>query len=385
MGSGGFFDGPDRQLVRFERFMQQELFGASLQLGAVPAQNPEGTLQGIGEQSMHRLIDFASGPVAKILCGQAVRLDPAQGHRCRPPALSPDRNPSREIGSVGVMSVRTILVPLDGSAGDRQGLDAAFQVAHHLGAHITALHVEIDPDEAMVGLAATGFYLSRSFRSALLRTNVAGEAAPRATFDRWRAEHHLASVDRPGYAHGGSARFVIDHGTNALRHHALTADLVVCLLSDEMPGGISPEFETALLDAGRPVLAVPVGEKASPDFSGPIAIAWNASREGFRAITSALPLLRCAREVIVLHAGDWHADKLQPMLDYLAWHGISARGNVVPGGEDQGQTLFDEAKRIGTELLVMGGYTHSRTRERLFGGVTERMLHQGDIPVWLSH
>jgi nucleotide-binding universal stress UspA family protein len=172
-----------------------------------------------------------------------------------------------------------------------------------------------------------------------------------------------------------------------LAHREIAARLqggsVMALGSDRQ--ALDAAFQAALLGAGRPVLAVPIGEKPMPDFSGPAAIAWNASREGLRAVASALPLLRCAREVVVLHAGDWQAGKLQPILDYLAWHGIAARGEAMPSGEDQGQTLLDEASRLGCELFVMGGYTHSRARERLFGDVTRSMLHQSDIPLWLSH
>jgi len=282
------------------------------------------------------------------------------------------------------MSIRTILVPLDGGPGDRSALDAAVQVARPLGGHITALHVEIGPDEAMVGLPATGFYLSDSFCAELERANVAGETVPRRVFEQWRAQHHLALVEGPGYVHGGSAAFVVDQGIDALCARALTADLVVCPLFSPEQGGPPPAFETALFDAGRPVLVVPRAA-AVRNFEGVITVAWSASREGFRALTAALPLIRGAREVVVLHAGDWQIADLQPIMDYLAWHGVSARGDVLPGGENPGQALLDAAKRLGTDLLVMGGYTHSRTRERIFGGVTRHMLHQSDVPLWLSH
>jgi len=283
------------------------------------------------------------------------------------------------------MSIRTILVPLGGGLGDRSALDAAVQVARPLGGHITALHVEIDPDEAMVGLPATGFYLSDSFCAELEQANVAGETVPRRVFEQWRAQHHLALVEGPGYVHSGSAAFVVDHGIDALRARALTADLVVCPLFSPEQGGPPAAFETALIDAGRPVLAVPGPDGPVRNLEGVITVAWSASREGFQALTAALPLIRGAREVVVLHAGDWQIADLQPIMDYLAWHGVSARGDVLPGGENPGQTLLDEAKRLGTDLLVMGGYTHSRTRERLFGGVTQHMLHRSDIPLLLSH
>lgn len=281
------------------------------------------------------------------------------------------------------MSIRTLLVPLDGGHGDRWSLDAAYAVARHFEAHITALHVEIDPEEAMAGVVASGIYSPTQYLDALERVNAAGETAPRATFDAWRHDRHVAITETPRYLHGVSARFMIERGVNTIRNRALLADLVVCPLFDddrENPAAL----EAALLDAGRPVLAVPAGNRSAPDFDL-IAVAWSASREGFRALTAALPLMRTARELVILHAGEWQPAKLAPIIDYLAWHGLSARGVVLPGGDNQGDTLLDEARRLGAKLLVMGGYTHSRARQRVFGGVTRHLLRHSDIPLWLSH
>jgi nucleotide-binding universal stress UspA family protein len=36
-------------------------------------------------------------------------------------------------------------------------------------------------------------------------------------------------------------------------------------------------------------------------------------------------------------------------------------------------------------LLVMGGYGHSRLRERVFGGFTQRILRGAEIPVLMAH
>jgi nucleotide-binding universal stress UspA family protein len=36
-------------------------------------------------------------------------------------------------------------------------------------------------------------------------------------------------------------------------------------------------------------------------------------------------------------------------------------------------------------MLLMGGYSRSRLRERVFGGVTEFMLNEADIPIFILH
>ena len=36
-------------------------------------------------------------------------------------------------------------------------------------------------------------------------------------------------------------------------------------------------------------------------------------------------------------------------------------------------------------LLVMGGYSHSRLRETVFGGFTRRVLKAAELPVLIAH
>ena len=39
----------------------------------------------------------------------------------------------------------------------------------------------------------------------------------------------------------------------------------------------------------------------------------------------------------------------------------------------------------GIDMVVMGGYGHSRTQERLLGGVTRAMLQSMTVPALMSH
>ena len=57
----------------------------------------------------------------------------------------------------------------------------------------------------------------------------------------------------------------------------------------------------------------------------------------------------------------------------------------TPWDEGIGQTLLAAAERHSAELLVMGGYGHSRLREMIFGGVTRHVLRHMNLPVLLAH
>ena len=39
----------------------------------------------------------------------------------------------------------------------------------------------------------------------------------------------------------------------------------------------------------------------------------------------------------------------------------------------------------GCDLVVMGGYGHSRVREMILGGVTRHMLASATVPVLMAH
>jgi nucleotide-binding universal stress UspA family protein len=47
--------------------------------------------------------------------------------------------------------------------------------------------------------------------------------------------------------------------------------------------------------------------------------------------------------------------------------------------------LLDHASDIGADLLVIGGYGHSRAREIILGGVTRDLLQHMTVPVLMSH
>ena len=54
------------------------------------------------------------------------------------------------------------------------------------------------------------------------------------------------------------------------------------------------------------------------------------------------------------------------------------------GGRGAAATLL-AGVGVGPELLVMGGYGHSRLREWVFGGFTQRVLADAPLPVLIAH
>lgn len=103
-----------------------------------------------------------------------------------------------------------------------------------------------------------------------------------------------------------------------------------------------------------------------------------------------MPLLKQAREVEIVTIGRiGTATGEEPGTDLaesLARHGLKAGVQHLDGGiTDVASTLLSHAADRGFELMVMGGYGHSRLREVVLGGATRGILESMTIPVLMSH
>jgi nucleotide-binding universal stress UspA family protein len=175
--------------------------------------------------------------------------------------------------------------------------------------------------------------------------------------------------------------------------HARQADLVVVSQVDpDSDSGIDIDFaERIVMDSGRPVLVVP----AFGTFTrcGPRAlVGWNGRREAARAAFDAVPLLQACEAVQVTWL-DPQDDMDVPgslagaeLATALARHGLKVTAEAMPtSGIGAGEALLSHASDLGADLLVMGAYGHSRTREYVFGGATRTIFGSMTIPVLMSH
>lgn len=157
--------------------------------------------------------------------------------------------------------------------------------------------------------------------------------------------------------------------------HATTAEHIEATLS----------IEAALFSTGRPLMAVP------RDWQGAVAtrvaIGWDGSAEAARAVADAQPLLRLADSVVVIGVGDAMTGTAAPdaMVNALAWRGIAASATTAEAADGVGASLLAAANAADCDLLVMGGYGHSRLREMILGGATRGVLGAGTLPVLMSH
>lgn len=123
-----------------------------------------------------------------------------------------------------------------------------------------------------------------------------------------------------------------------------------------------------------------------------VLVAWNTQLHSARAVHQALPLLRQAEEVVIATVDPVTSefrDGEDPGVDIAKWlshHGCNVDVQQYPsGGQPIGDSILKRTKEVGADLIVMGAYGHSRTREALFGGTTRTLIEQTDQAVFLAH
>lgn len=149
-------------------------------------------------------------------------------------------------------------------------------------------------------------------------------------------------------------------------------------------------LDGALFESGRPLLLAPAGKMATLQPKR-IMLAWDSRVEAARAAHEAVELIAAAEEVRITlvdpEAGDL-AQGDEPGADVAAWlarHGARVSVDRLPsGGRAVVDVLRQHAVDCGADMIVMGGYGHSRMRERIFGGVTKSMIDEPTLPVFMA-
>lgn len=173
----------------------------------------------------------------------------------------------------------------------------------------------------------------------------------------------------------------------AAMQHAMRADLTIM----QSPINVHDDaaFEGALFRSGRPVLLAPTSWKGET-VGKRIVVAWKAKREAARAIADAEPFLAAADQVTLITV-DAQLDSYgqapgRDICEHLVRKGVKAELRNVDGAGKPAETaLLNEARALEADLIVMGGYGHSRFREFVFGGVTRSLSRSSPIPVLMSH
>ena len=265
----------------------------------------------------------------------------------------------------------TILAVLADRHGARSCLEAALAAAEAVGGEVAALHVAVDPASTIL---PTEEILTDDRRAAILREEAEERRAVRDVYDAV-----VAALGPAGF------RWIDAGGTEtaAIDAHAAGATLIAAAVPERHYAGEAQEaLHAALFDTGRPVLVVPRGCRHRPVRR--IAVGWHEDAACRRAVADARPWLERAEaiRILAIDGGDDAAlDGARALFRDL---GLVADFLAVDGGaSSRGDALVSAAGDA--DWLVMGAFRRGRLLDWLFGRVSETVLREATMPVFLVH
>jgi nucleotide-binding universal stress UspA family protein len=277
------------------------------------------------------------------------------------------------------LGYKTILAHFDSTPAAAKRLVLAARLAESHEAHLVALYSIVSPLYSEPFVADGGAFVAQE----LLKFQERKDAEAKAAFEKVAPTLAVRAEWRTDA--GDPAAVVNEHGRYA--------DLIVLgQYEEDQSNDTTPDFiGRVIMGSGRPVLVVPYAGEFTTVGKRPM-VPWNASREAARAVSSAMPLLERAEEVQVTtfnarggrggHGDIPGAD----IATFLARHGVRANVSGSSSKEvDVGSQILSRADDFQADLIVMGGYGHSRAYEFVMGGATRTLLQSMTVPVLFAH
>lgn len=284
--------------------------------------------------------------------------------------------------------MRVIFVPVADRPECTKALRTAFDLGQQLGANVYGCHIRAHrhSDVALPSdLGSLADYDAAWETAWKGKKTQKSSAAAKALFRKVAERHDYELIKRPRTAPGAVWQEKVGSPDKVLAIMGPVSDLIVVSRPSAKGGNLARMFMlAALLTSSRPVLVLPQSGIAT--IGKRISIAWNQSAEAARAVAAAMPLLRLADKVNIITCGPERGvgPKYSQLATYLRFWGVKSE-RLSARGTDAAKALVKACKDTQSDLLVMGAYSRSRLRQRVFGGVTEFMLHRANIPVLMLH
>ena len=283
-------------------------------------------------------------------------------------------------GPAPATTLKTILLQIQNDSSLDTRLEAALSLARASSAHLSCVHAT--PIQAYVTSDSVGGIF---VMNDVIRVLEEEDAKLRS-----RIENRLKSED----VSWDYEQVTGDVATAIVRRAAL-ADLLIAGRApqkDEFAGPALGLLGDLLFSCRTPIF-IPGDQDSAVDPTGDALIAWDGSYEAANAVRSSLGLLKLAHRVEVIEVPE-HKDDAFPgtqLLEYLSRQGLHAELAVAEPPADRSDhdvvaaTLVAHARAAGASYMVMGGYSHSRLGEYVFGGVTRALLKGCPVPIVIAH
>lgn len=279
--------------------------------------------------------------------------------------------------------LKDIQVHLDGSPLDEVRLGHGALLAREFEAHLTGLFTNPLPEYTYVTDA--------SDTAVAIIAQMREEARTEGDAIETRLNVRLRAFDVPSEIRRFDA--VLSELEVRMPQEARWGDIFVACrpYGSDRASAWRQVIEAVLFGSGRAIYLVPETLGAGKLPRQPF-VCWSNSREAARALSEALPFLKSAGQAVLAIAdpdtgsgASWR----EPAADvarHLHRHGIKTEvAEIALGRHTPAEALLHEAHQRQSDLVVLGGYGHSRLREWALGGVTRDMLLSADMPLLLAH
>jgi nucleotide-binding universal stress UspA family protein len=276
------------------------------------------------------------------------------------------------------MMIKDILVNLATGIGSDATIDYAISLATTFEAHLAGAAFAYDeiPPAMLAGEVPPAW---------LEELHKAAQDAARAAVAKFETAAKRAAIS----AQAGWLPASLDGPAELFARMARRFDLSVVRQAEPGKSTIAAlVIEAALFETGRPVLVVPYIQKGGVEL-GRVMLCWDGSRSAARAAADAMPFLKRAKTVQLVVVSQHGKSDETPGADiaqHLARHGVAVEvKQIVAPDTKTADVLLSHAADSSADLLVLGGYGHSRLREFVLGGVTRSILAAMTAPTLMSH
>jgi nucleotide-binding universal stress UspA family protein len=276
--------------------------------------------------------------------------------------------------------IKDVVLNLSWGTKEDPTIDYAVSLAGTFGARLVGIAIAYDDVPVVLGEGASAQWvggieeLRREIAEAVKAATAKFDEAARSAGLRAQSRSLSTAFWDAGHAFGRIAR---------------RFDLAVVRQAEPKSGrSDNLIIQAALFDSGRPVLAVPRAQKGRAQFDR-VMICWDGGAGAARAVADALPFLGRAKAIDLVTIGDRSKNDETSgadMVEHLASHGLTAAEKRIPAPDaDVPHAILSHASASSADLVVMGGYGHSRFREFVLGGATRGILAEMATPTLMSH
>ena len=282
------------------------------------------------------------------------------------------------------MSVRKIVIPIRGDGKGENVLAHAAVLARRYGAHVEALHCRPRAEDLLpYGVPIPAFLLKQ------IEESSAGVADQE---EKTLYEEFTSLLGPVGLTLGDEGpasaawREAAGKQIDVIKANGRLADLIVLDEPERFRNLGGNTLKAALFNTGRPVMMCPMRDDHPKVLCDHVAIAWNGSTEATRAVALTESIVTNASRVTVLSGGEEvHGATSEDLIGYLKARGVDAHLERFDPVDGVGQTLLKRCNEMSADTLIMGAYSESHERETVFGGNTQTVVDQAEMPVIFVH